>query len=130
MTRFRLTFILIAFAILYSGIAVPEDHDASKGGTIHGYITDTTPTQLPIVGVRVQIDKGISKEQKSFSEKYGQTIQEALFTTIISGILGSFFLRFSGFLNKRRRKYELLWNLRTDRHKQFLNKRQRKYNQE
>ena len=66
---------------------------------------------------------GISKEQKSFSEKYGETIQEALFTAIISGILGFFFSRFSRFLNKRRRKYEILWDLRTDRHKQFLNKR-------
>ena len=71
---------------------------------------------------------GISK--RSFSEKYGETIQEALFTTIISGILGFFFSRFSRFLNKRRRKYEILWDLRTDRHKQFLNKRQRKHSQE
>ena len=73
---------------------------------------------------------GISKEQKSFSVKYEETIQEVLFTTIISGILGFFFSRFSRFLNKRRRKYEILWHLRTDRHKQFLNKRRRKYNQE
>ena len=73
---------------------------------------------------------GLSKEQKSFSEKYGETIQEALFTTIISSILGFFFLRFSRFLNKRRRKYKILWDLRTDRHKQFLNKRRRTYNQE
>ena len=73
---------------------------------------------------------GLSKEQKSFSEKYGKTIQEALFTTIISGILGFFFSRFSRFINKRRRKYEILWDLRTDRHKQFLNKRRRTYNQE
>ena len=73
---------------------------------------------------------GLSKEQKSFSEKYGKTIQEALFTTIFSGIIGFFISRFSGFLNKRRRKYKILWDLRTDRHKQFLNKRRRKYNQE
>lgn len=73
---------------------------------------------------------GLSKEQKSFSEKYGKTIQEALLTTIISGILGFFFSRFSKFLNKRRRKYKILWDLRTDRHKQFLNKRRPTYNQE
>ncbi|MCG9134673.1 carboxypeptidase regulatory-like domain-containing protein [Candidatus Poribacteria bacterium] len=73
---------------------------------------------------------GLSKEQKSFSEKYGETIQEALFTTIMSGILGFLLSRFSRFLNKRRRKYKILWDLRTDRHKQFLNKRRRKYNQE
>ena len=73
---------------------------------------------------------GLSKEQKSFSEKYGETIQEALFTAIISSILGFFFSRFSRFLNKRREKYKILWDLRTDRHKQFLNKRQRTYNQE
>ena len=72
---------------------------------------------------------GLSKEQKSFSEKYGKTIQEVLFTTIISGILTFFVSRFSRFLNKRRRKYKILWDLRTDRHKQFLNKRRRKYNQ-
>ena len=73
---------------------------------------------------------GLSKEQKSFSEKYGKTIQEALFTTIMSGILAFLLSRFSRFLNKRRRKYKILWDLRTDRHKQFLNKRRRKYNQE
>ena len=73
---------------------------------------------------------GISKEQKSFSEKYGRTIRGALFPTIISGILGFSFSRFSRFLNKRRRKYKILWDLRTDRHKQFLNKRQRKHSQE
>ena len=73
---------------------------------------------------------GLSKEQKSFSEKYGKTIQEALFTTIFSGIIGFFISRFSGFLNKRRRKYKILWDLRTDRHKQFLNKRRPTYNQE
>lgn len=73
---------------------------------------------------------GLSKEQKSFSEKYGKTIQEVLFTTIISGILTFFVSRFSRFLNKRRRKYKILWDLRTDRHKQFLNKRRRTYNQE
>ena len=73
---------------------------------------------------------GLSKEQKSFSEKYGETIQEALFTAIISSILGFFISRFSRFLNKRRRKYKILWDLRTDRHKQFLNKRRRTYNQE
>ena len=73
---------------------------------------------------------GLSKEQKSFSEKYGETIQEALFTAIISSILGFFLLRFSRFLNKRRQKYKILWALRTDRHKQFLNKRRRTYNQE
>ena len=73
---------------------------------------------------------GLSKEQKSFSEKYGATLQETLFTTIITGILGFFVSRFSRFLNKRRRKYEILWDLRTDRHKQFLNKRRRKHSQE
>lgn len=73
---------------------------------------------------------GISKEQKSFSEKYGETIQEALLTAIITGILGFFVSRFSKFLNKRRQKYKILWDLRTDRHKQFLNKRRRIYNQE
>ena len=77
----------------------------------------------------LELKHGISKEQKSFSEKYGQTTREALLSTIISGILLFFFSRFSKFLNKRRRKYKILWALRTDRHKQFLNKRRRKYSQ-
>ncbi|MYB94519.1 carboxypeptidase regulatory-like domain-containing protein [Candidatus Poribacteria bacterium] len=57
MTRFRLTLVLMAFAILSSGIAAAQEKDISKG-IVRGYIIDTTPAQLPIAGVRVQIDNG------------------------------------------------------------------------
>ena len=53
MVRFRLSLILMAFAILYSGIAVPEDRDTQKGGTIIGDIKDTTLLENPLSGVRV-----------------------------------------------------------------------------
>ena len=53
MARFRLTLILMAFAILYTGIAVPKDQAASKGGMIRGHIKDTTLLESPINGVRV-----------------------------------------------------------------------------
>ena len=55
MARFRLTFVLMAFAILYTGIAVPEDQDqdTQKGGTIIGDIKDTTLLENPLSGVRV-----------------------------------------------------------------------------
>lgn len=55
MARFRLTLVLMAFAILSSGIAVPEDQDTPKGGTISGHIKDTTLLESPIKGVRVVV---------------------------------------------------------------------------
>ena len=71
MTRFKLTFILMAFAILYSGIAVPEDHDASKGGTIIGDIKDTTLLESPISWVRVVFLKADGAEFETRSDKNG-----------------------------------------------------------
>ena len=53
MTRFRLIFMLMAFAVLSSGIAAEEEKDISKGGVILGHIKDTTPLESPIRGVRV-----------------------------------------------------------------------------
>ena len=53
MAHFRLTFVLMVCAILFTGIAVPEDQDTAKGGTIIGDIQDTTLLELPISGVRV-----------------------------------------------------------------------------
>ena len=53
MAHFRLTFVLMAFAILSSGIAVSEDQDTSKGGAISGHVKDTTLLESPIRGVRV-----------------------------------------------------------------------------
>ena len=45
---------------------------------------------------------GMSKEQRSFSERYGETIRTVLLAAIIGGISGFFFVRF---LNKRQQKY-------------------------
>jgi hypothetical protein len=56
--RFRLTFVLIVCVLLVNGGAVAQEQGIIKGGTIHADIIDTTPAQLPIVGVRVQIDNG------------------------------------------------------------------------
>ena len=55
MARFRLTFVLIACAILYTGIAVPEAQVTSEGGTILGSIKDTTVLENYLSGVRVAI---------------------------------------------------------------------------
>ena len=57
LARFRLTFVLMV-CVLVSEAAVAQGQGIVKGGTIHGYIIDTTPAQLPIVGVRIQIDNG------------------------------------------------------------------------
>ena len=67
MAHFRLTFVLIVFVLVCGGAAVAQKQSIAKGGTIHGYITDTTPAQLPLVDVRVQIDnrKGHIYETKS-----------------------------------------------------------------
>ncbi len=56
LARFRLTFVLIVCVLQVSEAAVAQEQAIAEGGTIHGYIIDTTPAQLPIVGVRVQID--------------------------------------------------------------------------
>ena len=42
MTRFRLSLMLMAFAILYSGIAAEQQRDNPKGGVILGHVKDTT----------------------------------------------------------------------------------------
>ena len=54
MAHFRITLILVVCVVLY--IAGTTAQALDEKGTVHGYITDTTPTQLPIVGVRIQID--------------------------------------------------------------------------
>ncbi len=74
MARFGLTLVLIVHILLVSGTAVAQEQDVTKGGTIHGYITDTTPAQLPIVGVRVQIDNGKGHIFKTTSAETGEFI--------------------------------------------------------
>lgn len=71
MTHFRLSLVLMAFAILSSGIAVPEDQDTSKGGTIIGDIQDTTLFELPIREVRVVFVKADGQEFETQSDKDG-----------------------------------------------------------
>ena len=61
----------MAFAILSSGIAVPEDQDTQKGGTIIGDIKDTTLLELPIRGVRVVFVKADGAEFETQSDKDG-----------------------------------------------------------
>ena len=59
MLHFRVTLILVVCVVLYIAEATAQESDTlGEKGIIHGYIIDTTPAQLPIVGVRVQIDNG------------------------------------------------------------------------
>ena len=71
MARLRLAFVLMAFAILYSAIAVPEDQDTSKGGTILGTIKDTTLLENYLSGVRVVFLKADGTEFETQSDKDG-----------------------------------------------------------
>ncbi len=71
MTRFRLTFVLMAFAILSSGIALPEDQDTQKGGTIIGAIKDTTLLENYLSGVRVVFVNSDGAEFETQSDKDG-----------------------------------------------------------
>ena len=71
MTRFRLTFVLIAFTILCTGIAIPEDQDTQKGGTIIGAIQDTTLRENPLSGVRIVCVHADGTEFETQSDKDG-----------------------------------------------------------
>ena len=71
MVHFRLTFVLMAFAILFTGIAVPEDQDTQKGGTIIGDIKDTTLREKSLSGVRVVFVKADGAEFETESDKEG-----------------------------------------------------------
>lgn len=70
MARFGLTFVLMAFAILYSGTALPEEQ-AQKGGTIIGDIQDTTLLEKPLSGVRVVFISTDGAEFETQSDKDG-----------------------------------------------------------
>ncbi len=59
MVHLRVTLILVVCVVLYiAGATAQESDTLREKGIVHGYIIDTTPAQLPIVGVRVQIDNG------------------------------------------------------------------------
>ena len=74
MARFRLTLVLIVGVLVYGGAAVAQEQGIAKGGTIHGYITDTTPAQLPLVNVRVQIDNGKGHIYETESAETGEFV--------------------------------------------------------
>ena len=74
MARLRLTVVLIVCALLVSEAAVAQEQSIVNGGTIHGYIIDTTPAQLPIIGVRVQIDNGKGQIFETTSAETGEFI--------------------------------------------------------
>ncbi|RKU32816.1 hypothetical protein C6499_02615 [Candidatus Poribacteria bacterium] len=71
MAHFRLTFVLMAFAILFTGIAIPEDQDTAEGGTIIGDIQDTTLLENYLSGVRVVFVKADGAEFETHSDKDG-----------------------------------------------------------
>ncbi|MYA73044.1 carboxypeptidase regulatory-like domain-containing protein [Candidatus Poribacteria bacterium] len=59
MEHFRVTLILVVCVVLYiAGATAQESDTLREKGVVRGYIIDTTPAQLPIAGVRVQIDNG------------------------------------------------------------------------
>lgn len=75
MVHFRRTLILIASIVLYTAAATAQDADTlDEKGTLHGYITDTTPAQLPIVSVRVQIDNRSGHIFETASAETGEFI--------------------------------------------------------
>lgn len=59
MLHFRVPLILVVCIVLYIAEATAQESDTlGEKGIVRGYIIDTTPAQLPIAGVRVQIDNG------------------------------------------------------------------------
>ena len=71
MARFRLTLVLMAFAILYSGIAAAQEKDLSKGGVILGHVKDTTLLESPIKGVQVVLVNADVQEFKTQTDADG-----------------------------------------------------------
>ena len=72
----------------------------------------------------LELKHGISKEQRSFFEKYGVTIQDTLVSTIIAGILGWSFQAFTRYLNRHQRSLnERRRNLHKHQRQRYLNER-------
>ena len=75
MVYFRITPILVVCVVLYiTGATAQELDTLDEKGTIRGYITDTTPAQLRIVGVRVQIDNGKGQVFETTSAETGEFV--------------------------------------------------------
>ena len=75
MVHFRVTLILVVCAVLcIAGATAQESDTLDEKGVVHGYITDTTPAQRPIVGVRVQIDNGKGHIFETTSAETGEFV--------------------------------------------------------
>ena len=75
MLHFRVTLILVVCVVLYlAGATAQESDTLDEKGIVHGYITDTTPAQFPIVGVRVQIDNGKGHIFETTSAETGEFV--------------------------------------------------------
>ena len=73
--HFRGTLVLVTCVVLYTaGVVAQESDTLGENGTVHGYIVDITPAQLPIVGVRVQIDNGKGHIFETTSAETGEFI--------------------------------------------------------
>lgn len=79
MVHFRLTLILVACVVLYTaGAAAQESGTLGENGAVHGYIVNTTPTQLPIAGVRITIDNKVGHIFETTSAETGEFIYRDL----------------------------------------------------
>ena len=75
MLHFRVTLILVVCVVLYiAGATAQESDTLSEKGIVRGYIIDTTPAQLPIAGVRVQIDNGKGDIFETTSAETGEFV--------------------------------------------------------
>ncbi len=54
-SKFGLIFVICVLHFCI-GVSAQDTDIQDNKGTVHGYITDTTPAQFPIAGVRIQID--------------------------------------------------------------------------
>ncbi len=73
--HFRITPTLVVCVVLcIAGATAQESDTLDEKGTIHGYITDTTLAQLPIVGVRIQIDNGKGQIFQTKSAETGEFV--------------------------------------------------------
>lgn len=75
MVHSKFSLILVMCVFLYGVGAFAQDPEIRNNkSTVHGYITDTTPDQLPIDGVRVQIDNMQGQIYLTKSAKTGEFI--------------------------------------------------------
>lgn len=72
-SKFGLIFVICILHFCIEVSAQDTDIHDNKG-TIHGYITDTAPAQLPIAGVRVQIDNMSGRSFLTESTQSGEFV--------------------------------------------------------